>query len=227
MKCRRLACFFFAVAGIFMTDLAVSGEWKGDMLRLPEPRMQSPVSVEEALRRRRSIRNYSEDALTLAEVSQLLWSAQGEAGRHNGRTAPSAGALYPLEVYLVAGNVAELEVGVYKYLPKHHALVCHASGDKRIMLAAAAMLQEWLRKAPAVIVLAAVEARTTRKYGKRGIRYVHMEAGHAGQNVSLQAVTLGLATVTVGAFSDTRVKQALDMGDDEQPLYLMPIGRVE
>lgn len=215
------------MAGIFMTDPVVSGEWFGDMLRLPEPRIQSPVSVEEALRRRRSIRSYSADALTLAEVSQLLWSAQGETDRRNRRTAPSAGALYPLEIYLVAGNVAGLDKGVYKYRPKQHALVRRASGDKRITLAAAAMLQTWLRKAPAVIVLAAVEVRTTRKYGKRGVRYVHMEAGHAGQNVSLQAVTLGLGTVTVGAFSDTKVKQILDMEDDEHPLYLMPVGRIK
>lgn len=210
-----------------MIDPAVSGEWSGDMLQLPEPRMQSPVSVEEALARRRSIRNFSTEALTLSEVSQLLWSAQGETDRRNRRTAPSAGALYPLEVYLVAGNVAGLEKGVYKYRPKHHALVRRARGDKRIVLGTAAMLQTWLSKAPAVMVLTAVEARTTRKYGKRGIRYIHMEAGHAAQNVALQAITLGLGTVTVGAFSDTMVKQILDMEDDEQPLYLMPVGRIK
>jgi SagB-type dehydrogenase family enzyme len=192
---------------------------------LPEPRYRSQVSVEEALRNRRSVRNYSSASLTLADIAQLLWSAQGVSGSRNRRTAPSAGALYPLELYLVVGNVEALPPGIYQYRPAEHALSRIAAGDKRGGLARAALRQTWVRDAPAVIVMTAVYERTTRKYGDRGERYVHMEAGHAAQNIYLQAVPLGLGTVTVGAFSDRKVKQILNLPENEALLYLIPIGK--
>lgn len=193
---------------------------------LPGPRYDSDTSVEEALLRRRSIRSYRDTPLTLAEVSQLLWAAQGVTEPNRGfRTAPSAGALYPLEVYLVAGDVEELPSGVYKYLPREHRLVRVISGDLRGELSKAALGQPWVKEGAIVIVFSAVYERTTRKYGERGVRYVHMEVGHAAQNVYLQAVSLGLGTVVVGAFEDGEVKRILGMLGEEQPLYIMPVGK--
>lgn len=192
---------------------------------LPEPRPDSRTSVESALRRRRSVREFDQRSLTLSEVSQLLWAAQGVSNPEGKRTAPSAGALYPLEVLVVAGKAGELSAGVYRYRPASHDLLLLAQGDKRAKLAAAALAQDWLADAPATIVLAAVYARTARKYGRRAERYVHMEAGHAAQNVHLQAVALDLGTVVVGAFDDAEVKRVLSLEAEEQPLYLMPVGR--
>ncbi|MEM3389547.1 MAG: SagB/ThcOx family dehydrogenase, partial [Thermoproteota archaeon] len=159
-------------------------------LRLPEPRYESEVSVEEALLKRRSVREYARSSLTLQEVSQLLWAAQGVTDPQGLRTAPSAGALYPLEVYLIVGEVESLAPGVYKYVPDGHEIIRVLDGDKRVSLAEAALGQAWVRNAAVDIVIASVYERTTRKYGERGIRYVHLEAGHAAQNICLQAVAL-------------------------------------
>ena len=196
-----------------------------DAIRLPEPRRQSNVSVESALQNRRSVREYRDESLTLAEVSQLLWAAQGITGPEDRRTAPSAGALYPLEVYLVAGRVNDLASGIYHYRPQHHELVRVAEGDKRAGLASAALDQDCVRNGAVTVVVAAVYERVTKKYGPRGVMYVHMEAGQAAQNVYLQAVALNLGTVAVGAFEDEPVKKLLDLPADERPLYLLPVGR--
>jgi len=192
---------------------------------LPEPRLRSEVSVEEALLKRRSVREYGNAPLTLEEVSQLLWAAQGITSEWGGRTAPSAGALYPLEVYIVVGNVENLSPGVYKYNPERHELIKVRDDDAREELAEAALSQVWVKEGAIDIVIAAVYGRTTKKYGDRGVRYVHMEAGHAAQNIYLQAATLDLGMVTVGAFHDDRVKEIMSMPEDEIPLYLIPVGR--
>lgn len=194
-------------------------------IKLPEPKYESKTSVELALLERRSVRNFKNSPLTLPEISQLLWAAQGVTHPNGFRTAPSAGALYPLEVYLVAGNVKDLLPGTYRYLPHEHALTMTAEGDKRSDLCNAALGQTSIKQAPAVIVFSAVYERTTRKYAERGIRYVHMEVGHAGQNVSLQAASLNLGTVVIGAFQDDEVRKLLRMAEKEQPLYIMPVGR--
>lgn len=192
---------------------------------LPAPRFDGDLSVERALRGRRSVREYTDSALTLAEVSQLLWAAQGVTNRSGFRTAPSAGALYPLEVYLVAGKVVGLRPGVHRYVPRTHTLELVVEGDRREALSVAALEQTFVRDAPVALVFCAVYHRTTAKYGERGIRYVHMEAGHAAQNVYLQAESLHLATAVVGAFRDEQVKRAIGATTDESPLYVMPIGR--
>jgi len=197
------------------------------IINLPEPRHQSEISVEETLLKRRSIRSYKDQPLELAEVSQLLWSAQGITDPYGFRTAPSAGALYPLEVYLVAGKVKDLDSGIYKYIPERHKLRQTGKGDKRAELCRAALGQSCVRTAPVSIVFAAVYERTTSKYGERGIRYVHMEAGHAAENVYLQAVSLKLGTVVIGAFYDSKVKQVVGLENAEEPLYIMPVGRRE
>lgn len=187
---------------------------------------EGSLPVEAALAQRRSVRDYRPDPLALAEVGQLLWAAQGVTGADGRkRTAPSAGALYPLEVYLVAGRVEGLPAGIYHYLPGEHALQPVARGDIRALLSEAALDQDCVRDGPISLVFAAVYDRTTVKYGDRGIRYAHMEVGHAAQNVYLQAKSLGLGTVMVGAFHDDRVHEVVRMGAAEEPLAIMPAGR--
>lgn len=194
-------------------------------VKLPSPKLKGKVSVEEALLKRRSVRDYRDEPLTLEEVSQVLWAAQGVTDPRGFRTAPSAGATYPLETYLVVGRVEGLAPGLYHYDPAEHRLIRLNDQDLRAELAAAALGQGWVKKAAVDIVFAAVYKRTTQRYGNRGIRYVHMEVGHAGQNVYLEAVALGLGTVVIGAFHDDRVKKVLDLPEDEHPLYIMPVGR--
>lgn len=192
---------------------------------LPPPRGDSKVSVEQALRRRRSIRDFTSQPLALAEVAQLLWAAQGITGTEGERSAPSAGALYPLETYLVVGQVRDLAEGVYRYEPRRHLLALVREGDRRASLARIAVEQACVRDAAADLVFAAVYSRTTRKYGERGERYVHIDLGHAAQNVYLQAEALGLGTVIVGAFDDEQVARLLPLGRGQRPLAIMPVGR--
>ena len=194
-------------------------------IQLPEPRTNSNTSIEQALKQRRSVREYKDDPLTLSELSQLLWAAQGQTNPKGYRTAPSAGALYPLEMYVAAGNVSDLPVGVYHYNSKEHTLTKRVDGDKRAELYETALSQSAVKDAAAVIILTAEYARTTVKYGNRGIRYVHLETGHAAQNIYLQAVALNLGTVTIGAFDDNKVKNIIAASDKEVPLYLMPVGK--
>ncbi len=195
------------------------------IIELPEPRYDSDVSIEQSLLRRRSIRSYSGESLTLQELSQLLWAAQGTTDPRGFRTAPSAGALYPLELYVVAGDVQNLSPGVYRYEPLEHGLVKTIDGDKRLELADAAVWQDFVGEGAIVIVFTAVYERTTGKYGDRGIRYVHMELGHAAQNLCLQATAMDLGVVTVGAFYDEEVVELLNIPENEHPLYVIPVGR--
>ena len=191
----------------------------GSVMKLPAPKQTRGVSLEQAIERRRSVRDFSELALTDAEHGQLLWAAQGLTHRTMGlRAAPSAGALYPLEAYLVTG------AGVFHYEPRAHRLRQTVASDVREALFDAALRQEAVRDAPTVLVLAGVYERTAKKYGARAKRYVHMEAGHAAQNVLLQAVSLGLAAVPVGAFDDGEVQRALGLPKSHRPLYLLPVG---
>jgi len=196
-----------------------------EIIKLPEPRFKSKISLEETLLKRRSVRDYKDEPLNLEEISQLLWAAQGITSPEGLRTAPSAGALYPIEVYIVVGKVNDLPTGIYKYKPQTHELERISEGDERIKLSEAALGQIWVKKAPAVIVFSAVYERTTAKYGERGTKYVHMEVGHASQNVYLQAEALNLGSVTVGAFDDEEVKKIMGMPGEEKPLYIMPVGK--
>lgn len=199
------------------------------VIKLPEPTLKGKVTVEEALALRRSIRSYAETPLRLAELSQVLWAAYGtslQAHGFNLKTAPSAGACYPLELYAVVGNVTGLAPGVYRYDADAHTLKLVASGDRRADLARAALGQRFLAQAPASIAYSAVYERTTRRYGQRGReRYVPMDLGHSAENVYLQCVALGLGTVAVGAFDDAAVKRVIGLPEAEEPLYLMPLGK--
>ncbi len=198
---------------------------KDTVMKLPEPRYDSEVSLEQSLLQRRSTRSYTGQPLTLQEVSQLLWAAQGITDPEGLRTAPSAGALYPLEVYVLVGDVQSLPPGVYRYEPDGHQLVKTMDGDKRAGLANAALGQGCVKEGAVAFVFTGVYERTTGKYGDRGIRYVHIEVGHAAQNLCLQATVMGLGAVTVGAFYDEQVTKLLDLPEKEQPLYIIPVGR--
>jgi len=191
-------------------------------IKLPRPKEKGLTSIEEALNKRRSVRNYKRGPLNLQEVSQLLWAASGINLYR--RTAPSAGATYPLEAYLVVGEVEGLEPGIYHYSSSRHSLEMTKEQDVRNRLSRAALGQEMIEEAPVNIIIAADYDRTTGHYGQRGIRYVHMEVGHVGQNVSLQATALSLGTVMIGAFEDKQVKEVL--GIKEEPLYIIPVGKI-
>ncbi len=195
------------------------------VIKLPEPKYTSSTSVEESLLKRRSVRTYRDKPFKIEEVSQLLWAAQGITDRRGFRTAPSAGALYPLEIYVVVGNVMNISDGIYKYNPYKHELEYVQKGDKRNELCKAALGQSPIREAPMVIVFAAIYERTTVKYGNRGIIYVYIEAGHVAQNILLQAESLDLGAVVIGAFYDDEVKKVLKMSDKENPIYIIAVGR--
>jgi SagB-type dehydrogenase family enzyme len=184
------------------------------------------MSLEQALLLRRSVRAFAAAPVTLAEAAQLLWAAQGITDRGRGyRAAPSAGALYPLVVYVVAERVTGLSSGVYRYVPEAHALARVSATSAQQDLYRAALSQSAVGEAPAALVFSAVFERTTRKYGARGRQYVFLEAGHAAQNVYLQATALGLGTVVIGAFDDDAVRRAVGMASQEQPVYVIPFGQ--
>jgi len=198
------------------------------IIYLPKPRQDSSVSIEKTLLERKSVRYYTDESLTLTEVSQLLWAAQGFIVRPDGRrrrTVPSAGALYPLEIYLTVRKVDELEPGVYHFISEEHKLEKILSDDIHPELSIAALGQLRVAQAPINIIIGAVYERTSAKYGDKGIKYVHMEVGHAGQNISLQVISLNLGTVIVGGFDDERVKEIVNIPKDVVPLYIMPVGR--
>lgn len=205
--------------------LSTTSLGQGGVHSLPPARLVGDMTLEEAIHARRSVRDYTGEPVTLAEVGQLLWAAQGITSTTGARAAPSAGGTYPLELYVVAGAVEGLLPGVYHYRPQRHDLVEWRSQDRRPALAVASLNQAWVRDAAVDIVIAAVYARTTQTYGERGIRYVHLEAGHAAQNICLQAVALGLGSVVVGAFYDEEVQQVLELPVDHEPLYVIPVGR--
>ena len=196
-----------------------------EIIKLPEPVLDGAISVEKALAARRSVRKYTFLPLTLIELSQILWAAQGLSGPSGLRTTPSAGALYPLEIYIAAGNVTGLTSGIYKYGCVGHVLLRTEESDKRAELFDAALRQNSIKSAPVILIICAVYERMTAKYSQRGIRYTDMEAGHASQNVYLQAESLGLKTLAIGAFHDSEVKKIINLVKTEQPLYLMPIGK--
>lgn len=198
----------------------ISGE-ENDTVKLPPPILKSSVSLEQAIYKRRSVRAFSGKKLTQKQIGQLLWAAQGitaEKGNFPFRAAPSAGALYPMEIF------AAIPQGVYQYVPEEHEIKKTGEGDKRKDLASAALGQRSVSGAPLIIAICSVYPRITGKYGERGIRYAHIEAGHIAQNIHLQALSLGLVSVPVGAFNDEKVSEILNLPEDCAPLYLIPTG---
>lgn len=193
-------------------------------ISLPKLEFSVGPPLEELLERRRSVRDYAPKPVTLAQAATLLWAAQGTTDREGLRTVPSAGALYPLELRIVAGDVSGLAPGIYRYLAPQGVLDLGAEGDWRHALATAALGQSWLADAPLILVFSARYSLTTGKYHQRGVQYVHIEVGHAAQNVLLMAVALNLVAAVVGAFQDERVAEVVGLNVGESPLYLLPIG---
>lgn len=194
---------------------------KTKIIQLPKPLIKNNISLEEVIFSRRSERNFKQKDLTLPQISQLLWAAQGitlKKGSYNFRTAPSAGALYPIEIYLLSKN------GLFAYLPNGHKLDALSEQDLRKKLAVSALGQTAISEAPVNIVVCAVYSRLTAKYGQRGIRYAQIEVGHIAQNIHLQAAALGLSSVPIGAFNDEGVKKILSLPADHEPLYIIPVG---
>jgi SagB-type dehydrogenase family enzyme len=194
-------------------------------IQLPAPDLVGSMPVEQALYERRSLRVYQESPLTLVELSQLLWAAQGVTHPNGWRTAASAGGLYPLELLVVVGQVVGLEAGVYRYDPDRHEISLNQPGDQRAALSQAALDQESVARGAVVLALAAVYERTTGRYSERGRQYVHMEVGIASQNIHLQATSMGLGTLFIGAFYDEQAEAVLGLAEDERLLCLMPVGR--
>ncbi len=197
-------------------------------IKLSSPSAKGQMSLEEAIARRRSVRRYADRPLSLSQISQILWSAQGVTDSARGlRAAPSAGACYPVIVYLLASRVEGLAPGLYRYGPEGHSLIAISRVDLREDLSKSCWGQSPVGRAPACVVLAADYQRIRPRYGQRSVRYTDMEVGHIGQNISLQAVALGLGTVMVGAFEDDGVKRVLGLPKDEAPLYIIPLGHPE
>jgi SagB-type dehydrogenase family enzyme len=189
-----------------------------ELIALPNPKRESSMSLEKAIVVRRSRRDFTPQSLTLEQISQLVWAAQGQETGGRFRTVPSAGATYPLELFVVTAE------GLFHYLPAEHAIEKLTGQDLRAKLSTAAWGQEFIEAAPLTLVFAAEFSRTTNHYGKRGIRYVYMEAGHAAQNVHLQAEALGLGSVAVGAFDDNSISKVLSLPKNLEPIYMVTVG---
>lgn len=208
-------------------------EGKALTYTLPAPDLKGTMTLEEVVSKRRSRRSFSGDAVSVEEISQILWAANGLSEPHGSRravrefrTAPSAGATYPLEVFLLAGRVVGIDPGVYRHRPSGHSIIRTIARDIRAELAAAALYQEMIETAPASLFFSAVYSRSTGVYGQRGAeRYVCMDLGHAAQNVYLQAEALQLGTCAIGAFNDVAVSRVMQLPGHEMPLYIMPVGR--
>jgi SagB-type dehydrogenase family enzyme len=195
------------------------------LIVLPEPDAKGSMALERAIAQRRSIREFEGGSVSLAQLGQLLWAAQGVTHPRGFRAVPSAGALYPLELYAITAGGGDLEAGIYHYRPHRHGLGRVAQGDFRADFAAAALMQEWVERVSVILVVAAVHARTMTKYGDRGRRYVAIEAGHCAQDIYLQAVALGLGATEVGAFSDAAVSRLLRLPDGQEPVTSIAVGQ--
>ena len=201
--------------------------YKGDLMRLPGPELKGTFSLESAIQRRRTVRSFEATSLALEQLSQLLWAAQGITdSKGHKRAAPSAGALYPMDLYAVLGKegVNGLKAGIYWYNPAVHSIAAVSTGERRQAVARAALSQMWVARAPVTLVITAEYSRVAVKYGHRGVRYAMIEAGHIGQNLFLQAEALGLAAGIVGAFDDDKLIQIMDIPDSHEPLLIMPVG---
>jgi SagB-type dehydrogenase family enzyme len=204
--------------------IKISGE---RIMKLPRAKTEGTVSLETTIKSRRTIRSFASTPLTLEQLAQLFWAAQGITGAGGyKRAAPSGGALYPMDVYGVAGvNCVEgIEAGIWHYQPRDHSVLVVSKGDLRSEVARASLSQMWMADAPVSFVITSEYERITGKYGKRGVRYAMIEAGHVGQNIFLQSEALGLGAGIVGAFDDRDVISILKIPTSHQPLLIMPVG---
>ncbi len=225
MNYRKNFRLIFPIIILTFANTAFTGE--KTMIKLPAPRSDSDFSVEKAILQRRSVRDFTGEPLSLKELAQLLWACQGVTSPFGYRSAPSAGALYPLEIYVVVKNVTDLQAGIYHYQPgrkmNEHQIELVQPGDHALALTRAALGQNYIPSAAVNVVIASVTERTAVKYGDRALQYVYLEAGHAAQNICLQAQPFGLGVLTIGAFYDRKVKELL--GTDADPVYILCVGR--
>ncbi len=197
-----------------------------ETMQLPDPVKDGDMSLEKTLTLRRSKRSYTDEPLTIEQISQLLWSAQGVTSERGFRTAPTAGGTLPLEMFFVVNNVDDLKQGIYQYHPDDHSISLIREGYYSDDLTRACMGQSMVRDASVNFIFGAVYERTTSRYGERGYRYVYNEIGHASQNLHLQAASLDLGTVVIGAYDDDEVERILDLDPEINILYIMPVGNI-
>jgi len=214
-----LSCFTF-----FPVKIAIAGA-----ISLPKPLYKGTVSVEEALKARRTTRSFSSRPLKLKQLSQILWGAYGVTARKYGsllKTAPSAGALYPLDIYCVVGkgSVDNLAPGVYHFNPEDHSASLLREGDQRAEVARHSLHQVWMARAPLMLIVTGEYERSTTKYGPRGVTYTHIEAGCVGQNIFLQAEAMGLKVGIVGAFNNSKITAITGLPSSHEPMLIMPVG---
>jgi SagB-type dehydrogenase family enzyme len=213
-----------ASLALFSSQQSVAAE-----ISLPKPAYKGTVTVEEALRARRTHRSFVSRGLTLKQFSQILWGAYGVTAKEYGyflKTAPSAGALYPIDIYAVLGGagVETLAPGVYHFRPENHSVRLIKEGDLRVQLARDSVHQMWMAESPLMLVITGEYERSSVKYGRRGKTYTHIEAGHVGQNIFLQAEAIGLKAGIVGAFDNKRIIKTMGLPARHDPLLLMPVG---
>ncbi len=220
-----LISFIILLKEVFMVPSLLGREDK-EIVALPEVKRMEDGSLSDLMYKRHSIRSFAQGEMTLEQASKLLFAAQGITRHDRFRTVPSAGALYPLEVFIVTGSVSNLADGIYKYRPKAHQLIQVGVGDKRDDLARECLGQMWISEAQVVLVICGVYERVTQKYGQRGVRYVDIEAGCAAQNVSLEGYNLGLGSTVVGAFNDMGVSKIINADKKERPIIVMPVGLI-
>ena len=223
----------FISVSFWVFSTSISCKEKGIMqkqnqiIKLPEPKFKSSISIEEAINKRRSIRKFDDSPLEINEISQLLWAAQGINTSDGRRTVPSAGATYPLEIYLASRKINGLDKGLYKYNPQSHSLIPIKYGDISSDIANSTLQKNIIYSATAIFIITADFERTTSVYGSRGNIYVYFEVGHAAQNLSLQAVGLKIGSVMIGAFDEKELKRLLGLPINETPLYIIPCGKTK
>lgn len=217
------------LAVLFTAIIAMSAstnQEKSDVITLPQPHTDGGMSIEKALLERRSVRSFTNEPVTLEEVSQLCWAAQGVTDEKGHRTSPSAMASYPLEVYLLAANVTGLPAGVYHYSPQGHNLTVVSEGNRipDLFGASAGGKEDWRKSAPAVFIVTGVFERINRIPGEDLSRFVHVEAGTASENLLLEVVSLGLGATYTAGFDANMTREVLAPSSDETPIAVLPVG---
>jgi SagB-type dehydrogenase family enzyme len=219
----HLATGLMMIVGLMVS---APGSEAAEVIKLPAPATTGGMALSEALAARRTVRRFASRPLELAQVSQLLWEGDGRSDPRGYRTSPSAGATYPLDLYLVVGErgVAGAPAGIYHYQVGPHALKLLAPGEFRAATARACLHQSWMAQAPVMVVITGEYARCTARYGERGVRYTQMESGNVSQNLFLAAESLGLGAGIVGAFEDKPLARVLSLPPGHAPLLVMPVG---
>jgi SagB-type dehydrogenase family enzyme len=221
------------VVGLFVLLTAImavsvsSNQEASDVITLPQPKTDGGMSVEKALLERRSIRSFRNESLTLDEISQLCWAAQGITDDKGHRTSPSAMATYPLEVYLLAGNVTNLPAGIYHYSPQGHNLTLLSKGNKipELFNSSRGGREDWRKGSPAVFIITGVFERTDKVPGQDLSRFVYIEAGTSAENLLLEVVSLGLGSTYTAGFDENKTKEYLGLSLGEEPIGVLPVGR--